>query len=63
MVEVPKFAAKAGVTAGTAKNTLMKIRKKIAEEAGDEDEPEAPEEGKSKPAKEAEEGAEVEASK
>jgi hypothetical protein len=71
MVDIPKFAAV--VTAGTAKNTLIKIRKKIAEEAGDEDEPEASEEGKSKrpaakgkgkkPVKEAEEDAEVEASK
>ena len=31
MIDIPKFAKKAGVTEGTAKNILIKLRKKIAE--------------------------------
>jgi hypothetical protein len=56
MVDIPKFAKKAGLTAGSAKNVLIKLRKKLDDgenEAG-VDATSAPADGKAKkaPAKE-----------
>lgn len=46
MFDIPKFAKMAGVTEGSARNIMTRLRKKIAEEAGGE--PVFIEEGKQK---------------